>query len=67
MDTTALHVLLVVFFATFDPLGISVPALQKFCEEMSVAFSMPPTKQDFGALLAQFADSEGGNLSASAE
>jgi predicted enzyme related to lactoylglutathione lyase len=51
-------------------LGISVPDLQKFYEEMSakgVTFSMPPTKQDFGGMLAQFVDSEGGNVSVSAE
>jgi predicted enzyme related to lactoylglutathione lyase len=31
-----------------------------------VVFSMPPTKQDFGGLLAQFVDSEGGHISVSA-
>ena len=37
-------------------------------EEMAarnVQFSMPPTKQDFGGLLAQFVDSEGGHCSVS--
>ncbi len=51
-------------------LGVGVPDLQKFYEEMSakgVAFSMPPTKQDFGEMLAQFVDSEGGRVSVSAE
>jgi predicted enzyme related to lactoylglutathione lyase len=50
-------------------LGIVVPDLQKFYEEMSVkgvSFSMPPTKQDFGGMLAQFVDSEGGHVSVSA-
>jgi uncharacterized glyoxalase superfamily protein PhnB len=28
-----------------------------------VQFSMPPTKQDFGGVLAQFVDSEGGRCS----
>jgi len=49
-------------------LGIDVPDLQKFYEEMSakgVAFSMPPTKQDYGGMLAQFVDSEGGRVSVS--
>ena len=45
-------------------LGFTVADIQKFHEAMSakgVRFSMPPTKQDFGGLLAQFVDSEGGN------
>jgi predicted enzyme related to lactoylglutathione lyase len=49
-------------------LGIGVPDLQKFYEDMSakgVAFSMPPTKQDYGGMLAQFVDSEGGRVSVS--
>ena len=48
---------------------MGVPDLQKFFEEMSakgVAFSMPPTQQDFGGELAQFVDSEGGHVSVSA-
>ncbi len=51
-------------------LGFGVPDLQKFYEEMSakgVTFSMPPTKQDFGGMLARFVDSEGGHVSVSAE
>lgn len=51
-------------------LGIGVPDLQKFYEEMSakgVVFSMPPTKQDFGGMLAQFVDSEGGRVSVSGD
>jgi predicted enzyme related to lactoylglutathione lyase len=50
-------------------IGVGVPDLQKFYEEASakgVAFSMPPTKQDFGGMLAQFVDSEGGRVSVSA-
>ena len=49
-------------------LGVGVPDLEKFYEQMSakgVAFSMPPTKQDFGGMLAQFVDSEGGRVSVS--
>jgi uncharacterized glyoxalase superfamily protein PhnB len=49
-------------------LGFGVSDLQKFFEEMSakgVVFSMPPTKQDFGGLLAQFVDPEGGHASVS--
>ena len=49
-------------------LGIGVPDLQKFYEEMSargVTFCMPPTKQDFGGTLARFVDSEGSHVSVS--
>jgi lactoylglutathione lyase len=49
-------------------LGLGVPDLEKFFEEMSakgVGFSMPPTKQDFGGMLAQFVDSEGSRISVS--
>ena len=47
-------------------LGFGVPDLQKLHEEMlakGVQFSMPPTKQDFGDMLATFIDSEGGHSS----
>jgi lactoylglutathione lyase len=47
-------------------LGFTVADIQKFHGAMSakgVQFSMPPTKQDFGGLLAQFVDSEGGHCS----
>ena len=47
-------------------LGFSVADIQTFHKEMvarDVQFSMPPTKQDFGGLLAQFVDSEGGHCS----
>ncbi|HEV2494226.1 MAG TPA: VOC family protein [Terriglobia bacterium] len=47
-------------------LGFSVQDLQEFYREKSqagVAFSMPPTKQDFGGMLAVFVDSEGGHCS----
>ena len=43
-------------------LGFNVANLGQFHQEMSdkgVRFSMPPTKQDFGGILAQFLDSEG--------
>jgi predicted enzyme related to lactoylglutathione lyase len=51
-------------------LGFSTPDLEKFYEDMAgkgVQFSMPPTKQDFGGLLAQFVDSEGGHCSVAGE
>jgi len=47
-------------------LGFTVPDIQNFHQEMKakgVQFSMPPTKQDYGGLLAQFVDSEGGHCS----
>jgi len=47
-------------------LGFNVTNLEKFHQEMSakgVQFSMPPTKQDFGGILAQFVDSEGRHCS----
>lgn len=47
-------------------LGFTVPDIQEFHEVMfarGVQFSMSPTKQDFGGLLAQFLDSEGGHCS----
>jgi predicted enzyme related to lactoylglutathione lyase len=50
-------------------LGFGVADLQSFFEEMSakgVVFTMSPAKQDFGGLLAQFVDSEGGRVSVSA-
>jgi lactoylglutathione lyase len=43
-------------------LGFNVPNLEKFYQEMTargVQFNMPPAKQDFGGILAQFVDSEG--------
>jgi catechol 2,3-dioxygenase-like lactoylglutathione lyase family enzyme len=43
--------------------GFTVPDVQEFHKEMSakgVQFTMPPTKQDYGGLLARFADSEAG-------
>lgn len=49
-------------------LGLGVPNLQQFHNEMvgkSVQFAMPPTKQDFGGMLAQFVDSEGAHVSVS--
>jgi predicted enzyme related to lactoylglutathione lyase len=51
-------------------LGFKVTDIQKFHEEMiakGVHFTMPPTKQDFGSLLAQFVDSEGGHCSVAGE
>ena len=50
-------------------LGLTVDDLPKFHQEMSakgVKFSMPPTKQEYGRMLAQFVDSEGAHSSVSA-
>ena len=50
-------------------LGFTVGDLGAFHQEMSakgVKFSMPPTKQEYGRMLAQFVDSEGGHSSVSA-
>ena len=47
-------------------IGFNVANIAKFHEEMmakGVKFTMPPTKQDFGGVLAQFVDSEGGRCS----
>jgi|SRR5215468_2073538 len=47
-------------------LGFSVADVEAFYQEMSakgVPFTMPPTKQDFGGVLAQFTDSEGAHCS----
>jgi predicted enzyme related to lactoylglutathione lyase len=47
-------------------LGFNVPNLEEFHQEMTtkgVFFSMAPTKQDFGTILAQFIDSEGARCS----
>jgi len=49
-------------------LGFNVPDLQQFHTEMTskgVQFPMPPQKQDFGGMLAQFLDSEGAHISVS--
>ncbi len=51
-------------------MGFSVPDLGQFHTEMrgkGVEFPMPPTKQEFGAMLAQFVDSEGAHISVSGE
>jgi predicted enzyme related to lactoylglutathione lyase len=47
-------------------LGFTVADIHKFHQDMrakGVRFSMAPTEQDFGGLLAQFVDSEGGHCS----
>ncbi len=47
-------------------MGFTVPDVQEFHKKTSakgVQFTMPPTKQDFGGLLAGFVDSEGGHSS----
>lgn len=51
-------------------LGFTVADVEKFHAEMiarGVRFTMPPAKQDFGGVLAQFVDSEGGHCSVGAE
>lgn len=51
-------------------LGFTVADIRKFHQEMSaqgIQFSMPPTKQDFGGLLAQFVESEGAHCSVSSQ
>jgi lactoylglutathione lyase len=49
-------------------LGFTVPDIQGFHHVMSgkgVQFAMPPTRQDFGGVLAEFLDSEGAHISVS--
>jgi predicted enzyme related to lactoylglutathione lyase len=49
-------------------LGFTVADLDAFYRDMSgkgVVFSMPPKKQDFGGVLAQFVDSEGAHCTVS--
>ncbi len=49
-------------------IGFNVQDLQKFYEEMkakSVEFPMSPKRQDFGGMLAQLRDSEGGHITVS--
>jgi len=49
-------------------MGFNVADLQQFHLEMTgkgVSFTMPPAKQDFGGMLAQFVDSEGAHVSVS--
>lgn len=51
-------------------LGFTVADLQRFYDEKTrtgVRFTMAPKKQDFGGVLAQFEDSEGGRCSVSGE
>ena len=51
-------------------LGFTVSDIQQFYQDKSRAgmrFTMPPMKQDFGGLLAQFEDSEGARCSVSGE
>jgi len=51
-------------------LGFTVPDVEAFYRDMTakgVLFSMPPKKQDFGGVLAQFVDSEGAHCSVGAE
>jgi predicted enzyme related to lactoylglutathione lyase len=51
-------------------LGFTVADVETFYRDTSakgVLFGMPPKKQDFGGVLAQFADSEGAHCSVGAE
>jgi len=51
-------------------LGFTVADVEVFYRDMSakgVLFSLPPKKQDFGGVLAQFVDSEGTSCSVGAE
>jgi lactoylglutathione lyase len=51
-------------------LGFTVPDVEAFYRDMSargVLFSMPPKKQVFGGVLAQFLDSEGAHCSVGTE
>jgi predicted enzyme related to lactoylglutathione lyase len=51
-------------------LGFTVADAEAFYRDMSVKgvlFSLPPKKQDFGGLLAQFVDSEGAHCSVAAK
>jgi predicted enzyme related to lactoylglutathione lyase len=47
-------------------LGFTVADVQKVYKDLSargVRFNLPPTKQDYGGVLAQFVDSEGAHVS----
>jgi lactoylglutathione lyase len=49
-------------------MGFTVPDLHAFhgeLESKGVRFPMPPAKQDFGGMLAEFVDSEGARISVS--
>jgi lactoylglutathione lyase len=51
-------------------LGFTVADVEAFYRDMStkgVLFTMPPKKQDFGGVLAQFVDSEGAHCSVGPE
>jgi len=51
-------------------LGFTVSDVEAFYRDMSakgVLFRMPPKKQDFGRVLAQFVDSEGAHCNVGAE
>jgi uncharacterized glyoxalase superfamily protein PhnB len=55
---------------TVVELGFTVADVDAFYRDMSakgVLFSIPPKKQDFGGVLAQFVDSEGAHCSVGAE
>ena len=64
--TLALHPATAKHSAGAVELGFTVTDIQNSYQDLSakgVRFTMPPTKQDFGSVLAQFVDSEGGSCS----
>ena len=66
--TLALHPASQEYPAGTTQLGFTVTDIQTFHEEMvgkGLQFSMRPTKQDYGGLLAEFVDSEGGRSTVS--
>ena len=68
--TLALHPATAKHSAGAVELGFTVIDIQNSYQELSVKgvrFTMPPTKQDFGGVLAQFVDSEGGYCSVSGQ
>jgi uncharacterized glyoxalase superfamily protein PhnB len=54
----------------YKTVGFTVADVEAFYRDMSakgVLFSMPPKKQDFGGVLAQFVDSEGAHCRVGAQ
>ena len=64
--TLALHPATAKHSAGAVEVAFTVTDIQNSYQDLSakgVRFTMPPTKQDFGGVLAQFVDSEGGHCS----
>jgi len=64
--TLALHPATAKHSAGAVEVAFTVTDIQNSYQDLSakgVRFTMPPTKQDFGGVLAQFVDSEGGYCS----